>query len=459
MIEFDSEQIRIIDWRMTAKDIAAVIGPPGCGKTTVGGALACNMITTRLADRVLLTAYTNSATDEFGRELCYLLGDRSASQVCVRTGNTNAADQSLAIPISNDSEFIKTRKIVLCTLVSLAKLPQNVTFDRVIVDEASINKIDHLLMPFQLSLKRQSKASFVYKSTFRDEDYNLSHLQQQLKELMNFLSQCGIAATVVGDPKQSQPINLSSGERSNDDYYNNFSAIDWIIKSASQDTLHITHRLPDTLAKLVDAFAGYGGLASAPEVAGRRLNITNFVYVDHNFKQIMNPDDVITWIDMSKSEEIPYKESSWSNPQEAAVCAKICKNLVKVTKNNNIVIITRFTGQVLAIKNLLAQMGLLDNYDIKVTTTTTALGTQGDIVLFSLVRNNHDKTLGALAELPDLNVSISRAKKKLIIVGSLDMMADGHGDRRRSKTNYAHNLARLVESKYCKVIEVPQVLR
>jgi hypothetical protein len=62
----------------------------------------------------------------------------------------------LAIPFSNDPEFIKTRKIVLCTLVSLAKPPQTVTFDRVIVDEASINKIDHLLMPFQLSLKRQS---------------------------------------------------------------------------------------------------------------------------------------------------------------------------------------------------------------------------------------------------------------------------------------------------------------
>ena len=88
-------------------------------------------------------------------------------------------------------------------------------------------------MPFQLSLKRQSRASFVYKSTFRDEDYSLSHLQQQLKELMNFLSQCGVAATVVGDPKQSQPINLSSGERGNDDHYNSFSAIDWIIKSAS----------------------------------------------------------------------------------------------------------------------------------------------------------------------------------------------------------------------------------
>src|SRR5918992_451212 len=113
---------------------------------------------------------------------------------------------------------------------------------------------------------------------------------------MNFLSQCGIAATVVGDPKQSQPINLSSGERGNDDYYNSFSAIDWIIKSASHDTLHITHRLPDTLAKLVDDFAGYGGLASAPEVAERRLNITNSECVDHSFKQIINPEDVITWI-------------------------------------------------------------------------------------------------------------------------------------------------------------------
>jgi hypothetical protein len=76
-----------------------------------------------------------------------------------------------------------------------------------------------------------------------------------------------------------------------------------------------------------------------------------------------------------------------------------------------------------------------------------------------ILEKNQDKTLGALAELPDLNVSISRTKKKLIIIGSFDMMADGYGDRRRTKTNYAHNLARLVESKYGKVIEVPQVLR
>ena len=79
----------------------------------------------------------------------------------------------------------------------------------------------------------------------------------------------------------------------------------------------------DSLATLVNDFAEYGGLASAPEVAGRRLNVPHTEWVDHNFKQIINPKDVITWIDMSKSEEIPYKESSWNNPQEAMACARI----------------------------------------------------------------------------------------------------------------------------------------
>lgn len=114
----------------------------------------------------------------------------------------------------------------------------------------------------------------------------------------------------------------------------------------------------------------------------------------------------------------------------------------------------------MTIRNLLAEMGLLDNFNIKVTTTTTALGTQGDIVLFSIVRNNQDKTLGALAELPDLNVSISRAKKKLIIVGSFDMMLNGWtaASPVSHRKSFARNLAHLVESKYSRIIDPPKIL-
>ena len=61
--------------------------------------------------------------------------------------------------------------------------------------------------------------------------------------------------------------------------------------------------------------------------------------------------------------------------------------------------------------------------NIKVTTTTTGvLGTQADIVIFLLTRNNPGRNVGAAGGLQDLNVAISRSKEKLIILGNFDMM-------------------------------------
>jgi superfamily I DNA and/or RNA helicase len=98
--------------------------------------------------------------------------------------------------------------------------------------------------------------------------------------------------------------------------------------------------------------------------------------------------------------------------------------------------------------------------DIKVTTTTGALGTQADIVLFSLTRNNSERNVGAAGTLQDINLAISRAKEKLIILGNFDMMLNGW---RSSSASYrykspARNLARLIDLKYGRVVEAPQIL-
>jgi len=86
-ISLDSEQLRVLNWRASNKDIAGVVGPPGCGKTTVGSALAVKMIAEGLANRVLLVAYTNAAANEFCWELCNILGIDVANRICLRTGN------------------------------------------------------------------------------------------------------------------------------------------------------------------------------------------------------------------------------------------------------------------------------------------------------------------------------------------------------------------------------------
>jgi superfamily I DNA and/or RNA helicase len=56
--------------------------------------------------------------------------------------------------------------------------------------------------------------------------------------------------------------------------------------------------------------------------------------------------------------------------------------------------------------------------NVRVLTSTGALGTQADIILFSIVKNNPERIVGAVGSLQDLNVAISRSKEKLIIVGN-----------------------------------------
>jgi superfamily I DNA and/or RNA helicase len=176
------------------------------------------------------------------------------------------------------------------------------------------------------------------------------------------------------------------------------------------------------------------------------------------YRGIIDPDEVITWVDINGKEE-PIGATSWANDIEARACAKICYHLTKVTRKS-VVIITRFIAQRMYIRDYLYRIGL--DKDIKVSTTTGALGTQADITIFSLVRNNPERQVGAAGTLQDLNVSISRSKEKLIIVGNFDMMLNGWtclpNQTKHGYKSPARSLARLLDTRYGKVIDAPKIL-
>jgi hypothetical protein len=147
------------------------------------------------------------------------------------------------------------------------------------------------------------------------------------------------------------------------------------MKRKRSDTLRILHRLPDTLSGLINEFANYGGLQSAPEIARRRLALD---YIpDIEYPQVIQPDEVVTWVNINGIEQ-PKGPTSWANELKAKACARICNHLVHLTRKS-IVIVARFTAQKQIIRYHLQRMGL---GNIKVTTTTGALGTQANIVLF-----------------------------------------------------------------------------
>ena len=432
-LSLDSEQLRVLNWRTNNNDIAALEGPPGCGKTTVGSALAIKLIAEGIAKRVLLVAYTNAAANEFGWELFHILGP-SVGNICIRTGNPTGVDPALPIPFSRSIDIILKKRIVISTNLSLKRLP-TMRFDNMIIDEAGVERIEHLLWPFWFGVDRQVQAAH------RNQD----NASAQIKDLLELISRCGTVATVVGDPKQSRPISPINSD---------YSAIEWVMKRSRWDTLRISHRLPDSLSGLVNEFASYGGLKSAPEIAPRRLTVE--VPPDIEYCEIIQPDEVITWGNVNGSER-PMGPTSWANELEAKACVKISNHLSRIAPKKTKVIVTRFTAQKHIIRNYLQRIG---DYNTKVTTTTGALGTQADIVLFSLVRNNPERNVGAAGTLQDLNVAISRSKEKLIILGNFDMMLNGWtaASSLSHRKSPARNLARLVESKYGRIIDAPKIL-
>ena len=430
-LNLDSDQIRVLNWRVNEGDIGTIIGPPGCGKTTTGSMLAVKLISEQLSNKILLVAYTNAAVNKFAREIVSILGNRLASSLCVRTGNFAGHEDSIGIQFSNNAETIRSKKIVLCTILSLKKLTYNMRFDNLIIDEGGIAKLEHLLTPFMYGINQLSVSLLA------------NNISYKINNIIELASNCGITATVIGDPKQSRPIGLTNYEN---------SAIEFMLKHSKYDTLFTTHRLPNPLSFLVDDFARYGGLKSAPEVKNNRLSLKYNASLQ--FKEILNPDNVITWVDINGKER-PLGPSSWSNEIEASACVKISEELYKIISSQSIAIVTRFSEQKRIIKNYLRKLGISN---IRVDTTTGALGTQADVVIVSLVRNNNHRIVGAAGNLQDLNVAISRSKKKLIIIGNYEMMANGFSSPTNNYKSPSRRLAQLV-NRYGKIIDAPYILK
>ena len=100
--------------------------------------------------------------------------------------------------------------------------------------------------------------------------------------------------------------------------------------------------------------------------------------------------------------------------------------------------------------------------DIRVLTTTGAFRLTGRYHIFSIVRNNPERRIGAVGSLQDLNVAISQAKEKLFVVGSFEMMMNGWSKIATSfqngKRNLSRKLAYLIDRKYGQIVHAPYIL-
>ncbi|MGQ0827404.1 MAG: AAA domain-containing protein [Bacteroidota bacterium] len=132
--------------------------------------------------------------------------------------------------------------------------------------------------------------------------------------------------------------------------------------------------------------------------------------------------------------EIINPESlSIANPEEASLLVKHLKLLLEQYEQSNksgkkitIGIISPYKEQVNHLTAKIAEDDFLKNYQqqISIKTVDGFQGQERDIIYISLVRSNDTMEIGFLNDIRRMNVALTRAKKKLVVIGDSATLAN-----------------------------------
>jgi hypothetical protein len=135
------------------------------------------------------------------------------------------------------------------------------------------------------------------------------------------------------------------------------------------------------------------------------------------------------------------------NQSEARLVAEIAARLPeRFRAEEGLGVIAPYGAQVAAVRQALAEVlqlsprdpWLIDN----VATADSFQGQERDVIIVSLTRSNTEGSVGFLSDLHRLNVTLSRARQQLVIIGDLSTLtAQGGSPERRAFARFARDLA------------------
>jgi superfamily I DNA and/or RNA helicase len=162
----------------------------------------------------------------------------------------------------------------------------------------------------------------------------------------------------------------------------------------------------------------HGQLKAAPQVADR----------------LVSPlDTPLTWVDTSLCGfgEKQNRLLSRSNAEEARLLIHLLRDYIEMIGLTRIQddrvdfgIISPYRAQVRLIRRLLKWQKFFRTLrrHISVNTVVGFQGQERDVIVISMVRDNDQGTIGFLNDLRRMNVAITRARMKLIILGDASTM-------------------------------------
>uniref|UniRef100_A0AC35TYJ9 DNA replication ATP-dependent helicase/nuclease n=1 Tax=Rhabditophanes sp. KR3021 TaxID=114890 RepID=A0AC35TYJ9_9BILA len=451
-------------------------GLPGAGKTTVIAALINRYVAA--GKNVLLVCYTNSAVDNCLEKVKkrngvndYVIEDDDI----VRLGQVNSAKfgkaycitQKISRQISNERKVSEARRIYeksKLVLSTTSTVPTHMLFgvhkifDVCIVDEASLCIEANLLMPllnansFVLVGDERQLQPLVQSEVAEKMGMNVSLFERLVKRgkgLTSLNHQFRMNREICKLP--SKHFYKMEMICANEDVENAVIKCKRWEKKECDSKLHpklcmklLSHEMCDSLL-FVNWDSSQSSVDHSPDLKKENILKDELVKAEIDLKVKEEIDlkvkkeidlKVKEEIDSSVKDEIPcvrmtktIGRANQINKGEADACVEMVKLYIKSdVRFADMAIITPFREQVSLIHAKIVAIPyvdceLEDSSKVEVSTIDQFQGRDKSIIIFSTVFNSKFSPTCKLVENPRrLNVALTRAKHKLIIIGSLDCL-------------------------------------
>ncbi len=414
----NSSQEQAVNEVLWAKDVAVVHGPPGTGKTTTlveaiyetlrresqvlvcaQSNMAVDWISEKLADRgvpVLRIGNPSRVTDKMlgftyerrfeshprytdlwtlRREIRRMYDSRKGSSDAFHQKISRLRDRCAELEYSINEDLFSEARVIACTLTGSAnRLLVGRKFGTLFIDEAA----QALEAACWIAIQRADRVIFAG-----------DHCQLPPTVKCPAALHGGLDKTLMETIVEHKPRSVS--------------------------LLTVQYRMSDAIMQFANREFYHGQLQCAPEV---------------KYRGILDWDTAIDWVDTPDDDEFREQQAddgqSRQNPAEAALTLQTLRSYFEKIGSDRILyerldvgIISPYRGQVNLLRRMLRRDAFWKPFR-RLITVNTIDGFQGqerDVIVISLVRSNDEGEVGFLRDLRRMNVAITRARMKVLLIG------------------------------------------
>lgn len=419
-----------IELALAAEDVAVIHGPPGTGKTTTVVEFIRQAI--QRGQKVLACAPSNLAVDNLCERLIAAgenvlrLGHplRVTPEVQGRTLDVllvNHPDQKMANELRDNSrvlwkrlgrwyrvkptatEYKKLREDIRELKADAARLEEKAVshlFDSADVVCATLTGLDPEILGdriFDVAVIDEAGQSI--------EPASWTAIVRARRTILAG-DHCQLPATVISQEAQRAGLGTSLMQR----LLETPAMVDRIARR-----LTVQYRMHESIMSFSSQQFYEASLVADPSVAAHRLSeLPNIATSELTETPLLFIDTAGASFD----EEVGSDGESRANPREAELAARLVTELLEAGLSaSDIAVISPYAAQVRLLRELLPENG------VEVDTVDGFQGREKEAVVISLVRSNDRNEIGFLSDYRRMNVALTRARRKLIVIGDTATLA------------------------------------